>query len=242
MNSFVEEEKNGAFCRFVFGRDEVAALRRDIEAASRVQAVSAVIWAAAIRIARDKNVVDGGGCHFAAMTVNLRPRMKPALPEQVMGSLAKLPVLAAWPVEMSEDEKNDGCYYYGAVAGKLRESLEMVTDEKMRNAVLGSSDQFWDALRYSVEKFAGGNLLTISSWCRFPFYEVDFGLGKPAWMCFFTMCYNLVVLLDAEDGEGIEAWVTLSEEDMSKFEKDIGVLKYATCSKSVGVCGFSNPS
>ncbi|CAI0428717.1 unnamed protein product, partial [Linum tenue] len=216
--------------RFVFGRDEVAGLRRDIEAASRVQAVSAVIWAAAIRIAREKNVVDGGGgCHLAAMAVNLRPRMKPALPEQVMGSLAKLPVLAAWPVEMNEDENDGCCYYYGAVAEKLRESLEMVTDENMRNAVLGS--EFWDALRYSVEKFAGGNLLTISSWCRFPFYEVDFGLGKPAWMCFFTMCYNLVVLLDAEDGEGIEAWVALSGEDMSKFEKDVGVLKYATRSK-----------
>ncbi|CAI0428708.1 unnamed protein product [Linum tenue] len=92
---------------------------------------------------------------------------------------------------------------------------------------------FSNVLRRFAEEYAEGNLLAISSWCRFPFYEVDFGIGKPIWMCFFTMCYNLVVLLDAEDGVGIEAWVTLSEEDMSKFEKDVGVLKYATCSKSI---------
>ncbi|CAL1380087.1 unnamed protein product [Linum trigynum] len=215
--------------RFVFGRDEVAALRRDIEAASsqrpsRVQAVSAVIWAAAIKIARDKK--EGRRrYHIAAMTTNLRSRMKPALPEQAMGNLVQIPVFAEWPVD-NDDDEND----YGAVAGKLRESVKMVNDENMREAT-GSG--FLDVLRRFVEEYAGGNLLAISSWCRFPFYEVDFGIGKPVWMCFFTMCYNLVVLLDAEDGVGVEAWVTLSEEDMSKFEKDVGVLKYAACSKSI---------
>ncbi|CAI0428711.1 unnamed protein product [Linum tenue] len=213
--------------RFVFGRDKIAALRRDIEAAnsqqrpSRVQAVSAVIWAAAIKIARVKN--EGRGqCHIAAMTTNLRSRMEPALPEQAMGNLVQIPVFAERPVDNDDD--------YNALAAKLRESVKMVNDENMRKA-MGSG--FSNVLRRFAEEYAEGNLLAISSWCRFPFYEVDFGIGKPIWMCFFTMCYNLVVLLDAEDGVGIEAWVTLSEEDMSKFEKDVGVLKYATCSKSI---------
>lgn len=53
-----------------------------------------------------------------------------------------------------------------------------------------------------------------SSWCKFPFYEPDFGWGKPVWVGVtnFPM-KNTVVLIDDKSGEGMEAWVNLDEND-----------------------------
>ncbi|KAK3211957.1 hypothetical protein Dsin_016663 [Dipteronia sinensis] len=38
----------------------------------------------------------------------------------------------------------------------------------------------------------------------------------------------VVGLLDTIDGEGIDAWVTMSKEDMDKFEQDSAVIAYAS--------------
>ncbi|CAI0395934.1 unnamed protein product [Linum tenue] len=261
--------------RFVFDGGKIAALRRGIEESSwrrrlvaepefeisekiplrhvklqqptRVTAVAAVIWAAAIKIARDnkKKKSRRDDVHIAAMATNLRPRMNPGFAEHVMGNLVQIPVFAEWPlndeaaVENAAEHGRGG--YYGALAGKLRESVRNVTDESVRKAAVagsgGSPSSFLGGLmRRFVEAHDGGNLLVISSWCRFPFYEVDFGVGKPSWICTFTMSHNLAVLMDAKDGEGIEAWVTLSADEMSEFENDAGMLQYATSSSNgVGV-------
>ncbi|KAJ6908723.1 hypothetical protein NC651_018950 [Populus alba x Populus x berolinensis] len=40
-------------------------------------------------------------------------------------------------------------------------------------------------------------------------------------------------LLDTRDGEGIEAWVTLPEEAMLKFEKNPDILAYASVSPGI---------
>ncbi|CAN1239663.1 BAHD acyltransferase BIA1 [Linum grandiflorum] len=100
-------------------------------------------------------------------------------------------------------------------------------DESVRK-VVGSERMVMEVVKQFVEEYGEGNLLAISSWCRFRFYETDFGWGKPVWVGFFTMCYNLSMLIDAPDGRGIEAWVTLSKEDMSLFQKDAAILRYAS--------------
>ncbi|WOG85481.1 hypothetical protein DCAR_0104670 [Daucus carota subsp. sativus] len=57
-----------------------------------------------------------------------------------------------------------------------------------------------------------------TSWCTFPFYEADFGWGKPVWFSVANVpMKNTVVLIDDKSGEGIEAWVNLDETDMQKF-------------------------
>ncbi|CAL1362857.1 unnamed protein product [Linum trigynum] len=210
---------------------------------TRVTAVAAVIWAARIKIARDnkkkKKKTRRDDVHIAAMTTNLRSRMNPGFSEHVMGNLVQIPVFAEWPLndEAVENaaEHGGGSYYYGALAGKLRESVRNVTGESVRRAAVagsGPSSFLGGLMRRFVEAHDGGNLLVISSWCRFPFYEVDFGLGKPGWICTFTMSHNLAVLMDAKDGEGIEAWVTLSADEMSEFENDDGIRQYATSSSN----------
>ncbi|XP_028092967.1 BAHD acyltransferase BIA1-like [Camellia sinensis] len=68
-----------------------------------------------------------------------------------------------------------------------------------------------------------------SSWCRFPIYETDFGWGKPTWVSPADEGGPVgIALLDARDGEGVEIWVNLFEEDMALFEADQELLAYAS--------------
>ncbi|XVE62596.1 hypothetical protein DITRI_Ditri06bG0131000 [Diplodiscus trichospermus] len=66
------------------------------------------------------------------------------------------------------------------------------------------------------------------SWCRFPFYEIDFGWGKPILYQSGLKIYRLGYFLDTSDGDGIEAWITLSKAEMAKLEQRPGILAYAT--------------
>ncbi|XP_047338962.1 vinorine synthase-like [Impatiens glandulifera] len=53
----------------------------------------------------------------------------------------------------------------------------------------------------------------------FPVYNVDFGMGKPVWASLGSLINkNGAILLDSKCGEGIEAWVTMNEQDMARFQ------------------------
>ncbi|CAL5431089.1 unnamed protein product [Camellia sinensis] len=72
-------------------------------------------------------------------------------------------------------------------------------------------------------------LLSQSSWCRFPIYQVDFGWGKTTWVSIVGMLGIVgTTLFDARDGKGVEIWLFLIEEDMALFEGDQEFLDYAS--------------
>ncbi|KAJ7951649.1 Vinorine synthase-like [Quillaja saponaria] len=55
----------------------------------------------------------------------------------------------------------------------------------------------------------------------FPLYDVNFGWGIPVWVGLSSLRYeNQVLFADTESGGGIEASISLKEEDMAKFEND----------------------
>ena len=66
-----------------------------------------------------------------------------------------------------------------------------------------------------------------SSWCKFPVLEFDFGWGNPGWSCCVNdLLSNVIALMDTKDGDGVEAFVTLDEDDMELFEQDEKFLHY----------------
>ncbi|KAF5208118.1 Vinorine synthase-like [Thalictrum thalictroides] len=72
-----------------------------------------------------------------------------------------------------------------------------------------------------------------TSWCRFPYYETDFGWGNPIWVTSINLILNnTVTLMDTKTGEGIEAWVTLDELDMARFECEQELLAFASANPS----------
>ncbi|XP_021802234.1 salutaridinol 7-O-acetyltransferase-like [Prunus avium] len=65
------------------------------------------------------------------------------------------------------------------------------------------------------------NFFICTSACTFGMYEIDFGWGKPIWVSIpGDILKNVATLIDTKEGDGVDAWVSLSEEDMALFERD----------------------
>ena len=59
-------------------------------------------------------------------------------------------------------------------------------------------------------------------------YEVDYGWGKPVWVCTTSRPFkNVVILMSTRDGDGIEAWVNMTEDSMAMLEHDHKLLSLA---------------
>ncbi|XP_071906817.1 diaboline synthase-like [Coffea arabica] len=69
-----------------------------------------------------------------------------------------------------------------------------------------------------------------SSSCGFPFYDVDFGSGKPVMVCDTnqTGAKNRFFLRDIRDGDAVEAVVTLDPTDMYFFQGNEELLAFAS--------------
>ncbi|KAK9230464.1 hypothetical protein WN944_023434 [Citrus x changshan-huyou] len=67
-----------------------------------------------------------------------------------------------------------------------------------------------------------------------PYYEVDFGWGKPVWFSLGPLSFpDLAILTNSSDGEGIEALAVMSKEDMDKFEPETSIMAYASPNPSI---------
>ena len=59
------------------------------------------------------------------------------------------------------------------------------------------------------------------SWVNFQLYGADFGWGKPIWVSTAALLFkNVVIFIETSVGSGLEAWVTMDEQDMTIFEQN----------------------
>lgn len=77
--------------------------------------------------------------------------------------------------------------------------------------------------------------ILVSNLCNTGVHETDFGWGKRAWACIgdpiptmLTGVTNRVLLMDTRAGNGLEACVTLEEQDMALFEQNTELLSFAS--------------
>ncbi|KAJ0048567.1 hypothetical protein Pint_15639 [Pistacia integerrima] len=119
---------NVAMKRFLFDGSKIAALRSKIgkigpslDHATRVEAVSALIWSAVIAIAteRDKTMP----MHVAATAANLRKRLNPPLPQQSIGNIYQV-TMANWLMGKTTN--------YNDLAEKIHESIKKMNNEYIR--------------------------------------------------------------------------------------------------------------
>lgn len=200
--------------RLLFDGSKISALRNEIgnigSRTSRFEAVSALIWNAMLST-RSKN-----DNLFSRVTVsmNLRNRTNPPIPHKCLGNVYQ--VVESVPVLQ---EKSSTVINLSSLAGKIHETIRKVDDEYVRK--LG--DEYLNILRSKAKV----KTFLFSSWCRFPFYETDFGWGKPIWIANVLVINRSVIFMDTRDGEGMEAWITLPQPEMAKLEQDPGVLAYS---------------
>lgn len=163
-----------------------------------------------------------------AQTVNLRTRIDPPLSTASFGNF-----LGFYTARLDDPDEN----HLPILVGKIRRELGEYTGNYAMNLVGPNGfERIYEATKQGGElvKEDGFTLFIFTSWCKFGLYEADFGWGKPNWTSICRSEFkNTTVLMDSSDGEGVEAWVTLPEEDMVLFQQDQELLSFACSNPSV---------
>ncbi|KAL5990992.1 hypothetical protein ACLOJK_011898 [Asimina triloba] len=216
--------------RFVFDASKIAALRSratEAEQPTRYEALSALIWRCMAKASggREQDFAASLSMH----AVNLRGRMVPPLAKNSFGNFVVMATAVATREELAK-----GKMQAGRLERKIRGGIRKINAEYIKE--LQKPDGVWKHMEggvgadEEVEKDGNGVLCcTFSSWCRFPFYEADFGWGKPIWVSTISIPINYgTFFLSTRSGDGIEAWVNLEEEKMAKFAQDEELLSFVS--------------
>ncbi|OMO68587.1 Transferase [Corchorus capsularis] len=198
-----------AFRRLVFDASKIPMLKaqvasKEVAQPSRVEAVVALLWK----------------CARAAATTNRAQITTSTLEEET--ELSELQSLVKQIRDGMRDQFSESCMR------KLQGSdgFSEITAALTRSGSLMSQGDDFD-------------IYTCTSWCKFQLYEsADFGWGKPKWVTYFIQYYllnlpNTFVLMDSSDGEGIEARVTMDEDEMPFFECNQELLAFASVNPCV---------
>ncbi|XP_028076282.1 vinorine synthase-like isoform X2 [Camellia sinensis] len=195
--------------RLVFSASTIAALKSEVVPylagiqPTRVEVVTALIW---------KKYGSIASTSMAFHPVNIRKRMVPALPEHCFGNL----FLMANAV--SNDETD-----LATLVTKLRVAIEKIDCDYVQER---QGEDGFEAVMNDLKKIGElvskgkVQVLRFSSWCGFPIYEADFGWGKPSWVSIATMdTKNSIIIMDSKYPGGVEAWVTVHEQDVAILDQ-----------------------
>nr|XP_027109128.1 vinorine synthase-like [Coffea arabica] len=160
--------------RFVFDKEKLGILKQAAAAAAspesqvnestRVEAVSAFFWKHFVELSKSRADSKSHKIVAAANPVNLRPRMNPPLPDHAFGNLW----IHALTTLTAEEDKG-----YSNLARVLSNTLRNIDSNYVEQ--LQSGDKHLGTLKKAAELLSKGELeVCITSWCRFPVYEVDY--------------------------------------------------------------------
>ncbi|XP_030544217.2 stemmadenine O-acetyltransferase-like [Rhodamnia argentea] len=231
MPSWVISNEKLSTKRFRFNGESLSHLRARFGSASptAVEAVTALIWKTAMETARKRPERNENYPLSSAAThvVNIRSRVRPQpLPENALGNLWQI---TAAPVM----DANKGAELQD-FAGILRKSIRAIDGEYLSmlqgdRGLAMAYESLMAAPKLAASSAGKMELYRFSSWARFPFYKVDFCFGRPAWVCTTSFpTQNMVFLLGTRCGDGIEAWITLTEHDMIEFERNDELLQFVS--------------
>ncbi|KAJ4912318.1 BAHD acyltransferase [Raphanus sativus] len=231
--------------RLVFKSSKIAELKRKASSESvpvptRVEAIMSLIWRCAANASRSNSASPKSTVMTQAMDLRLRIPFN-VLPQDSMGNLQTLFfVRKGTESELEIDEMvSDFRKTKEEFSEMIKENLQgydndtaTITTTKLGQNLLSVMGDFMsECYKPDID------LYIMSSWCRKPFYEVDFGWGNPVWMgpSSHTVYDNMVfvVLTDSRDGQDVEAWVGLPEQDMPVFLCDQDLLAYAVLNPPV---------
>nr|BDW80081.1 BAHD acyltransferase [Echium plantagineum] len=214
--------------RFIFNSSTLSKLKAKISSETgitnptRVEVVTALIhkcaYEAALKVDPNSNKIP-----IFVQVVNMRPVINPPLSSDFVGNLANY-----FGVPFPEDRDLN----YTRLVSDLRgakaaffEKFKEITANEFREHILQSVEHIKviSAGESNLEQYI------CTSMCRFPFYDMDFGWGKPERASFAAAPFkNFIILMDDKNGDGVEAFVPLEDKIMKVFEKDPELLQYAS--------------
>ena len=178
--------------------------------------LSRILAAAAAEREREKAVA----VVMVVSPVNIRGKLDPPLPENSFGNLYRpaFTFLRRGKFGIVERMREGTRKVDREYVERMRKcgedgSVKVLVEEKRRAAMEGG-------------EFVGYNLTSL---CRFPLYDTDFGWGDPLWVAMAPLPFdNNVALLDSKHRRGIEAYINLKPEIMAKLEADVHFLQYVS--------------
>ncbi|XP_060167905.1 acetyl-CoA-benzylalcohol acetyltransferase-like [Lycium barbarum] len=209
--------------RFVFDALAISKLKDRINSSAtftrptRVVAVMSLIWKVLVGISSAKHGHSRDSCFL--FPINLRGKSNLPSLEHALGNFY-VTVVATLEANQLRKELNDFVNSIGSTARDTSLSIGKASVDEIISLSINCGTEI-------INKFGQGDKMDIyacTSWCRFPWYEVDFGWGKPIWVSSVGRPFEIISLFDTKSGDGIEAWVSLKENDMAEFERDPDIL------------------
>ncbi|XP_024974894.1 deacetylvindoline O-acetyltransferase-like [Cynara cardunculus var. scolymus] len=203
--------------RYVFDAQKIVELKNSImglsEIPTRVELVTAELYKCAIATSMAKAGYIRNSTWI--QLVNMRSRMTTPLPENSAGNFS-------WYFTASNDRSQTS-----GVSNLVMELKKGIKELCGGGDNLDLSNWLMDVKEFtsSVKKlFDDLDVYRCSSLCKQPFYQIDFGCGRPQWVTMADVFVrNTFILFDTPDGDGIEAMVSLEEEDMRLFSKVMNI-------------------
>ncbi|KAG7533250.1 Transferase [Arabidopsis thaliana x Arabidopsis arenosa] len=212
--------------RFVFEASKIEELRNKVASdvvprPTRVQSVTSLIWKCVVTASTDTRE------KALFQPANLRPKIPSILSENQIGNLffATLTLDGKAGVDIVETVKE--------LQKRAEELSGLVQNEEGSSMTIGS--RLFGEIISSKFNHEVHDMHSVTSWCKIPLYKACFGWGSPVWVA-GSVSPNLddvTVLIDSKDGQGIEAWVTLHQENMLLFEQSTELLAFASPNPSV---------
>ncbi|XP_042016122.1 pelargonidin 3-O-(6-caffeoylglucoside) 5-O-(6-O-malonylglucoside) 4'''-malonyltransferase-like [Salvia splendens] len=211
--------------RLLFDKAALASLKSKLkpDTISDGEIVSGVIAKALVRLDWAKH---GKNREFVVFQpINMRERTIPPQSKHACANLTfttlTAPVAASEKIEVQEivDVIGEGVR---ANVAELAGILSRDTDG--RDIIIKSLGSLMKAISNRETNF-----IVFSDCNEFEFYEADFGWGKPVWMTITPqrLRSNATVLTRNREGDGIEAWVHLYQDDMPRFQEDEDITPFA---------------
>ncbi|XP_027174814.1 vinorine synthase-like [Coffea eugenioides] len=224
---FVSGEKKETLLtkRFVFDKKKLAALKKfassvtsasSVKDPTLVEAVTAFILKHFILLTQAKENRKTNFLAFQA--VNLRSRMN--LPSDRL-AFGNFPIATPALMAVSDTDDNDK-EYCDDLVGHLRNATRIINNDYIK--ILQSGVPFLDILKAAGEQLGKEPMAYcfFTNLCSFPVYGVDYGFGKPISVRIKAPpIKNSVILMSTNSGDGIEAWITMVEDEMAMLPDEL---------------------
>ncbi|KAF8019574.1 hypothetical protein BT93_G0303 [Corymbia citriodora subsp. variegata] len=184
---------------------------------SRVEIVSALICKALISVDRVTKGLSRPSVY--STPINLRERVQLKIPANACGNF-----FAHITIPLTVEEREP------SFNGMLNLIGDAHRNAKLKYATIADAGALCSAVADSLRDHVGAlgkdgaNLIPITSWCRFPLYDSDFWWGKPDSVSNSSPPLRSVRLVDSPVDGGIDAWITLNQDEMVLFKQDPDIL------------------
>ncbi|XP_056159352.1 acetyl-CoA-benzylalcohol acetyltransferase-like [Syzygium oleosum] len=111
---------------------------------------------------------------------------------------------------------------------------DMFASAKTRFAAIADRESCMDMVKEFAREYKErvnsdeDNVVDFTSWCGFPFYDIDFGWGKPDLVSNAGNPVRKIVLIDSKSEGGIDAWIIVGQEEKVLLEQDPDIVAFTS--------------